>query len=308
MDEIKINFCDFWNGFNKEENLFINLLRQKYSVSISEKPDLIFYSVFSKNFYKYKCIRIFYTGENLRPNFNECDFAISFDYINDKRHLRYPLYLLYGSPKSLIKQKDPDEILKQKTKFCCFMVSNAKAKERIDFFHKLSEYKKVDSAGKYLNNIDYYLPFENETKLKFIKDYKFVIAFENSSFPGYTTEKIYEPMLMSCLPIYWGNPLISKEFNSKSFINLMDFKNFDQAIEHIIKIDSDDSLYKEYLSEPYFCNNVMPEELKEENLIKFLDSIIAEKEKIKPVAKNWQKAYYYSMQTRRKLGILKRKN
>ncbi len=34
---------------------------------------------------------------------------------------------------------------------CAFMYSNPNAKERIEFFTKLSQYKKVDSAGKVLN-------------------------------------------------------------------------------------------------------------------------------------------------------------
>ena len=37
------------------------------------------------------------------------------------------------------------------------------------------------------------------------------IAFENSSFPGYTTEKIFEPMLEGSIPIYWGNPRVDED-------------------------------------------------------------------------------------------------
>ena len=56
--------------------------------------------------------------------------------------------------------------------------------------------------------------------MDFIKDYKFVISFENSSYPGYTTQKLIEPMLVNSSPIYWGNKSVGKDFNTKSFINV----------------------------------------------------------------------------------------
>ncbi|WP_416171499.1 glycosyltransferase family 10 domain-containing protein [Algoriphagus boritolerans] len=74
-------------------------------------------------------------------------------------------------------------------KFCCFLASNERAKERIEFFKKLSQYKQVDSGGIVHNN----LGFRVSDKMKFIKDYKFIVAFENSSYPGYITEKIWHP-------------------------------------------------------------------------------------------------------------------
>ena len=49
-------------------------------------------------------------------------------------------------------------------------------------------------------------------KMDFIKDYKFVISFENSSNPGYTTEKLIEPMLVNSIPIYWGNTEVGARY------------------------------------------------------------------------------------------------
>ncbi len=64
-------------------------------------------------------------------------------------------------------------------------------KVRNNFFLKISKYKKVDSGGLALNNIGYIV----KNKLEFIKDYKFTIAFENSSYSGYTTEKITDAFI-----------------------------------------------------------------------------------------------------------------
>jgi hypothetical protein len=92
-------------------------------------------------------------------------------------------------------------------------------------------------------------------KIEFLKRYKFNIAFENTSLPGYTTEKIVEPMAARCLPIYWGNPLIDREFNPKSFLNYFDFRDEDALIEKIIELDESDALYRQYMTAPYFHQN-----------------------------------------------------
>lgn len=44
--EIKINFKYFCEGFNPEDNFFTNVLRKKYKVVISNKPDYLFYSIY----------------------------------------------------------------------------------------------------------------------------------------------------------------------------------------------------------------------------------------------------------------------
>lgn len=256
--KLKIQFTDFWPDFNREENLFINLLKNDYEVELSDKPDILFYSVYDFNFINYNCPKIYYTAENTRPNFRECDFAISFDYDPYKgRNLRMPLYRWRGDLKNLCLEKNPETIASQKSKFACMVVSNGACKERNRFFELLSQYKKVDSGGRYLNNIGG--PVAD--KIAFIKDYKFVLSFENSSYPGYTTEKIVEPMIVNSLPVYWGNPEIQRDFNPASFINVHDYPSFEEAVEAIVRIDKDDELYKTYLKAPYFKENKFPQEL-----------------------------------------------
>jgi hypothetical protein len=236
---LKIKFVDFWVTFNPTNNSFWNELVKYYDLELSDNPEVIFYSVFGKEYLNYKCHRIFYTGENVRPNFNECDLALSFDYIEDSRHIRLPLYTRLFDLTKLTKSAKENIIYPIKTKFCCMVVSNANCEFRNEFFNKLSEYKTVDSGGKYANNIGYIVP----DKLEFIKDYKFVISFENSEYPGYTTEKIVEPMLCGSIPIYWGNPFVDREFDTKSFVNVYDYNSIDDVINRIAEMDKDDNLF-----------------------------------------------------------------
>ena len=44
--KIKINFSDFWGGFNRTDNYFYNLLKEKFDVEISNSPDYLFFSLF----------------------------------------------------------------------------------------------------------------------------------------------------------------------------------------------------------------------------------------------------------------------
>ncbi len=268
--KLKINFSDFWSGFKKEDNFFWNLLSTHYELELSDEPDLLIYSVFGKEYKKYNCLRVFFTGEYYQPDFRNCDLAFSFSYIQDKRNYRLPLFALYTDIRQLLNKPDPDKIIAQTRKFCCFVVSNSDCKERNNFFKKLSAYKKVNSGGRYMNNIGGPVVDKN----LFIADYKFVISFENRSSPGYLTEKIVEPMLVNSIPIYWGDPLVSRDFNSKSFVNVLDFKSIDLAIEHIIKMDRDESFYRSCLEQPWLPGNKINENYLHATVLKKLVEVI----------------------------------
>jgi len=292
---LRIFFVDFWKSFDPKNNFFWNLLSKHYQLVLDEKnPEILFYSYAGlkdpskKHFHKYNCIRIFYTGENIRPNFMECDYSLSYDYLDDKRNLRLPIYVLYNDFEELVKRPMKPDLLQTKTKFCCFIVSNPMNPIRKKFFKELSKYKKVDSGGRYLNNIGG--PVID--KISFMKDYKFAISFENESYPGYVTEKVYEPKLVDTLPIYWGNPKIKNEFNSKSFINYNDYSSMKKVIERIIEIDRDDQLYLQYSSEPFFINDTPNDYVREDRLVQFLKDIIDNRKNYKPISSTWKRYYY----------------
>lgn len=277
MKKIKIKFVDFWSNFNYLESDFYEILTQRYEVEISNNPDILFYSVFGKQNLEYECIKIFYTGENVVPNFNECDYAIGFNNIKfEDRYLRIPLYALFQYKKYLKKSLEvyKENILERK-KFCNFIYSNGEAdKKREEFYKLLSEYKKVDSGGRYLNNIGG--PVKD--KFSFQQEYKFSIAFENSSDIGYTTEKLIEAKAAGTIPIYWGNPKISEEFNSKSFINCHEYETLEEVIEEVKRIDNDSKKYLEYLKEPFNFNEKLLEEYKIK-LEQFLFNIVENHQK-----------------------------
>lgn len=284
---IRLDFCDFWPGYPKTNNLFYNLLSRHFDLQISDHPEFVIYSDGPSQVHRLmNCVRIYFSVEAFRPDWSECDYGLTCHYLEDPRHLRLPFYVLDAAPEQLVKgDEDWAGHLAAKTRFCTFVVSNGgrrKTQRRVDFFHRLSRYKKVDSGGRYLNNIGGPLPPDYAAKIAFLRQGKFNIAFENASVPGYTTEKIVHAMKARCLPIYWGSPRVAEEFNPRSFLNAPDFPTEEALIEKIIELDRDDAKYLEWLRQPCFHDNRINPYFHPQRLIEFFGRVFSTP--IRPVA------------------------
>lgn len=277
MSAYRVKIVDNCPWIAQEDSYLYRTLKNLFDLEISDNPDFVFYSVFG---YEHalprydRAVKILFLGENIRPDFSKCDYALSFDYLeNEPRHQRLPLYLHYLAPGDLLKdpEYDPWSRLRAKSRFCNFVYSNAAARTRIEFFHKLSGYKQVDSGGGVLNNMGQFV----KTKRSFMEAYKFSIAFENASHPGYTTEKIVEPMLAGSIPIYWGNPLIGREFNTQSFINCHDYSSFEEVIDEVKMLDTNDDAYAAKLAQPWLSGNQDNDYTKAEYLRPFFERVFS---------------------------------
>ncbi len=280
MRKIRIDFCDFWPGFCKTDNFFWHALKKRFDVELHAQPDFLIYSNRESHLHRvHNCVKIYFAVESFLPRWNECDYALTCHYLDDFRHLRLPLYVLYGSPERLIRRgEDAETLLREKIKFCSFVVSNggkSKTQKRVDFFHRLSRYRHVDSAGRHLNNIGGPLMGGTAEKIAFLRQYKFNIAFENASTPGYTTEKLAEAMVARTLPIYWGSPRVAEEFSPRSFLNYHDYSNEDELIEKIIELDRDEKKYLKCFHQPYFHDDRPNEFYNEDRLLNFFERIFS---------------------------------
>ena len=229
---------------------------------------------------KYDCIKIFYTGENVFPNFNICDYAIGpHDLKLEKRYLQLPIYLIKKGHfiKLPERKKLNKEDLKIKKEFCNFIYSNKNGNPiRKEFFDELSKYKNIISAGKFLNNTGYAI--KNKTEIQ--KQCKFTIAFENEKYPGYSTEKIIDAFIARTIPIYWGDETITDNINQKSFIYCNSSKDIPDVIRRIKQIDKNDDLWLKMANEPIFLQKDY-EKIKEKELEDFLiKTIETKKQKI----------------------------
>ena len=260
----------FTDSFSSIENFFINILSEKYEVVRDDNnPDYLIF--FDRNFgsnnssYDAKnCIKIFYTGENARPWEYRCHNSITFDHFEfEGANYRLPLYVIYDYdnhsrdvPNTSTIDRSLGDLLQRK-EFCSFVVKNEACAMRNNWFHRLHAYKPVASAGPLYNNMGYILPRGDgavQAKLKFLNNYKFNLCFENSSYPGYTTEKLYEALCAKTIPIYWGSPTIEVDFNTKAFLNWHDYGDDDAFFEAIKEIDESPELYEEMYMQPMFAD------------------------------------------------------
>jgi hypothetical protein len=269
MKTIKIFFIDFSSDFNIQNDVFYKWISQEYNINIdNQNPDYVIYSCYGNDYLKYdNAIRIFYTAENIFPDFNLCDYAIGFNYLDfGDRYLRFPSFARYGEQfeQLTMEKKHTAAIFKTKTSFCNFIYTNGNSNPiRDKFFHLLNSYKKVDSLGGHLKNCD--APLNDRyssdwrlSKVEIQSNYKFSIAFENSKGIGYTTEKILHAFIANTVPIYWGNPEICKDFNKASFINCNDYKSLEDLVEKVIELNNNEEAYLKMLNQPPFIENIMP--------------------------------------------------
>jgi hypothetical protein len=278
--KIKVSFSGFWQGFNPQtDNVFGKSLNKFFDVDYVDKnSDLHFFSVYGTEHKKHDGKKVFFTPENFYSHkylpldfvlgsenlFKYADYSItSFD-LNDERNFRLPCYVRrYGF--NIYKNIEKRE-LKNKTKKILYLQQNC-VPFRDNFVKKLQNYFVVDCPGNCNRNINNYV----ENKLKFLEDYKFVISFENSSHPGYNTEKLVDGFISMSVPIYWGDTTVHDDFNSDTFLNFNDYENESSFIDEIIKVDSNDEIYnKMILSNPIKNKSIFDENL----FIDFIKKIV----------------------------------
>ncbi|WRC08654.1 fucosyltransferase [Helicobacter pylori] len=285
---LKIAVANWWGDKEVKEfkkNILYFILIQHYTITLHQNPnkpqDLVFSNPLgsARKILSYQnAKRVFYTGENEVPNFNLFDYAIGFDELDFRdRYLRMPLYYdrLHHKAESvndttapyklkdnsLYTLKKPTHHFKEnhphlcavvnnesdplKRGFASFVASNPNAPIRNAFYDALNAIEPVTEGGSVRNTLGYNV----KNKSEFLSQYKFNLCFENTQGYGYVTEKIIDAYFSHTIPIYWGSPSVAKDFNPKSFVNVCDFKNFDEAIDYVRYLHTHPNAYLDMLYE-----------------------------------------------------------
>jgi alpha(1,3/1,4) fucosyltransferase len=285
--KIRIDFSDFGANVSKQNHFLYRVLSERFDLDLCDRPDFLVYDVAGHAFRLHSCVRIRFTCESSAPDFNETDYSVGPLTLEDPRHLYLPVYVVFGPAEAIVKQhEDAKAILARKTKFCSFIVSGynpRKNRNRLDIFNAISRYKRVDSGGRFMNNIGGPIPNRYAGKQAFLAAYKFNIAYENAIRPGYITEKIYHAMQARCLPIYWGDSSVKRQFNPRSFLDRSDFPSDEALVQKVIELDQDDGKYLEYARQPYLPNDEPTACFSHERILDFFERIFDTP--IQPVAR-----------------------
>lgn len=299
--EFHVGFSDMWESFNPQYNFFTLLLQAAAAkldtplkiVGESALPtsDVVIFGPFGDSWTKLPAEqpKIHFTGENTMPlDGPGVKLNLGFHHFDmvTEEYLRFPLWILeidwFGANLEKIANPKPIPLerctrvnaadLERKKNFCAFVVSNPSNATRNTAFQWLSDYKTVDSAGRVMNNMGGGI-FAGAgggggelKKHEFLKDYKFCMAYENSSSRGYTTEKFLHAKAAGCIPIYWGDPAIERDFSMAGAIDARNVKSKEELISLVKAVDADDSEWLKRFAvpalDPYrvaWCHRTMAE-------------------------------------------------
>jgi len=278
-----IVFCDMWENFQGDYNFFTLLLNEAgrtldtpvqvrgtlYSKWGGGNPDLVIFGPFGSTWKSFPDTvpKVHYTGENTGPVAGAAlNIGFKHNEMNSS-YIRMPLWLLsidwFGADADRLVNPKPIPLaactqtrLGPRSKFCAFIVSNPSNTIRNQAFQWLNEYKPVDSAGRLFNTIgsDIFAGAGGGggelAKLTFLQDYKFCIAYENSSSRGYCTEKYLHAKAAGCIPIYWGDPEVQRDFDMNGCIDARQFKSPEDLIDAVRKVDTNEEEWARKVSVP----------------------------------------------------------
>uniref|UniRef100_F6YV26 Fucosyltransferase n=1 Tax=Ciona intestinalis TaxID=7719 RepID=F6YV26_CIOIN len=145
-----------------------------------------------------------------------------------------------------VTNKSVEEMVKAKSLFGVWAVSNCAASDRRDLIEQLKQFIDIDIFGKCGTKRLCTQPCQFEV----ISKYKFYFAFENSRCKDYITEKYWMNGFFSgTVPVVMGPTRSDYELVSppNSFIHVDDFKSVEALASYLIKLDNDDKLYGEFL-------------------------------------------------------------
>jgi GR25 family glycosyltransferase involved in LPS biosynthesis len=283
VKKFRVGFCDMWENFDPEYNFFTLLLQaagQKEGIEVTSGPatptdSVVVFGPFGDHWRTLPADqpKVHFTGENT-PEVHGPGVALNLGFqhkdMAGKDYLRFPLWLLeidwFGADLDRIANPKPIPVerctkvcateVARKKKFCAFVVSNPTNPLRGLAFDWLNEYKPVDSAGHYKNTIGHQLAAGagggggELLKHEFLKDYKFCIAYENASSPGYVTEKFLHAKAAGCIPIYWGDPKVDRDFSMAGAIDARTVRSKEELIALVRAVDESDSEWLKRYSVP----------------------------------------------------------
>jgi len=273
----------------------VDCILNSFNFIESEEVDYILYYNHAQIPPNKNKVNIFYSQEAVLPDMKRCSWALGYPYeetVCNPHYLRFPNYILYGGYEKLIKSENynAEKIASQKTKFCAYVFWH-RVPIRIEMFKTLSRYKRVDAPGRCCNNCSpinassisksrYALDYPKRL-IEFLKPYKFAIVFENEEFVGRTDEKIFLAMQANCIPIFWGNPQVNKDFNTKSFVNAHESNSvklqgmLQDVADRVAYLDKNDAAYLAVLKEPWYNNNKINPYVDPNRIVEFFTRIFS---------------------------------
>ena len=283
----RILYYNWWNKQPADEIWFTTFLQKRGFMQRYPKAQFVFFSSLGNlnllrldtfiHPFAYNRKRLYFNGENNHhPNFalykdnlldyRSIDFSLGFDYIDDPRYMRFPLWILEMFPPESA-EKDIKRICDHlshqqwddsvRSRFCALVSGNRGTDDpgaimRTNIVNQLNTIALVDCAGRLLHNTDELKTSFNDNKAEFLKQYKFYICPENASVEGYVTEKVFHAIGSGCIPIYWGacdNP--EPDMLNRDAILFWNPDGDNEALlKQIAELEGNSAFYRDFFEQP----------------------------------------------------------
>lgn len=279
-----ISYTNWWNA-NPDEIWFTQFFK-----SSLKNPDtrIEMFSLFGSPrnvHYPSNGIKIFFTGENVKPfsyssqyadiysvkkeyrrmreygNYcvDNVDLALGFSIEKAKNYMRFPLWILYIIDPVLDYERirfKLDEINSLHNNFhtaksAALFARHDKFGTRSEIYYALKNIIQIDCPSLFQHNT----PVEYvDNKIAYLRNYKFNVCPENVDSPGYITEKLLEAFCAGTIPIYLGSTgwLEPDIINPEAVLVWNLNGDNTEVIQKILRLDQDEAFYQQFCKIPKF--------------------------------------------------------
>lgn len=283
----QVHYYNFWDKQAADEIWFTGFLKSRGFFERYPKAAFAFFSTLGSvqllrvdellHPFKRSRKRVFFTGENVHyPIFKDyehnlldhssIDLSLGFDFIDDSRYLRFPIWILEMFPpqsnaddiKRICEHLSFQKLEDSRDRFCALvagtstMLGTESLEMRKIMVERLDAIGRVDCAGRLLRNTEELQERFHDDKAEFLRLYKFFICPENISIQGYVTEKVFHAIGSGCVPIYNGS-LNNPEPDVLNHDAILFWeKNGDNTnlLQKVSDLLSGDNQYREFFEQP----------------------------------------------------------
>lgn len=251
----KVWLYNFWNV--KAEEMWVTRFLEHRGLLKTGKR-LSFYSVFGDKKqldYDNRDLKVFITGENVHAHSfdsyadnllssKEIGLSLGFDYLDNAKYVRFPLWLRTNfqpewTEKEIINRVEQLRFpeIGDRTKFAAMIARYDWGDTRSKICKALENIGNICCPSMVLHNDETLKTVYQDDKQAYLRQFCFNVCPENSNWPGYVTEKVFDSISAGCIPIYWGsdnkpeldvlnqNALILWDFDADNAKNIAKIEN-----------------------------------------------------------------------------------
>lgn len=268
-----------WSRPFAQDMWLVDFIEKRGLLSGSKKKRIALYSVFGPRWitnFDNADARIFVERENLhKPHFEgflhryledeKISLSLGFDEIDHPKYMRFPFWLMwtifpptvqYEDVKRFVNNANSIQVNPDHLRFCAYVCSHDDL-NRKRIYEEFNAIAPLSCPGRLFHNDDSLKAQYNDDKIRYLRGFKFNLTPENSDYPGYVTEKLFEAIAAHTVPIYNGseNNPEPEILNKDAIIFISLGQDNTEAVNIVKDLNTSVSRYQDFSSQPRFLKN-----------------------------------------------------